>query len=242
MELAVFHKGFNYSQDGAGNRLVYHLQRCNLNCPWCANPEGMEKNGPDTFFMSTEELIDEVIRSKPMFFDGGGVTFTGGEATCQFTALKEVLQHLHGMGISTAMETNGTSPRLSELFPLLDELIMDFKHYHSDIHERITGLNNGMICKNLRVAMKMHPNLLIRIPLIGGFNASLEDMKEFIAFFTSQDTTRVRFELLTYHEYGKDKWLKCGKEYTVTDAFVSEETRQLYEIMMREQGLCVVRT
>ena len=40
MELFVFQKGFNYSQDGPGNRLVYHLSGCSLRCPWCSNPEG----------------------------------------------------------------------------------------------------------------------------------------------------------------------------------------------------------
>ena len=242
MKLAVFHKGFNYSQDGTGNRLVYHLQQCNLRCPWCANPEGMDPDGPDTFFMTLEELVEEAVRCKPMFFDGGGVTFTGGEATCQFTALKEALIRLRGMGILTAIETNGTSLRLSELFPLLDELIMDFKHYDSKVHAKFTGSGNEVICENLRAAMQEHPRLLIRIPLIGGFNASLEDIKAFLTFFAAQNTARVRFELLTYHEYGKEKWLRCGKAYTVTDAFVPEETRDLYEKMMREQGLHVERT
>ena len=40
--MKIFQKGFNYSQDGDGNRLVYHMQGCNLKCPWCANPEGMQ--------------------------------------------------------------------------------------------------------------------------------------------------------------------------------------------------------
>ncbi|MFD1401922.1 MULTISPECIES: 4Fe-4S cluster-binding domain-containing protein [Robinsoniella] len=26
-------------QDGPGNRLFYHLQGCNMRCPWCGNPE-----------------------------------------------------------------------------------------------------------------------------------------------------------------------------------------------------------
>ena len=45
MTLRIFQKGFNYSQDGQGNRLVYHLQGCNMKCKWCANPEGMPVDG-----------------------------------------------------------------------------------------------------------------------------------------------------------------------------------------------------
>lgn len=44
-KIRIFQKGFNYSQDGQGNRLVYHLQGCNMKCPWCANPEGMKMEG-----------------------------------------------------------------------------------------------------------------------------------------------------------------------------------------------------
>jgi len=242
MQLKLFHKGFNYSQDGAGNRLVYHLQGCNLSCPWCANPEGMGVEGPDMYVMTTQEIYDEVLRSKPMFFDGGGVTFTGGEATCQFMVLKEILTHLHSIGVSAALETNGTSPRLSELFPVLDELIMDFKHYDSQIHKKVMGHGNEIIKKNLAQAFAGHTNLLVRIPLIGGFNASPKDMEQFISFLKKHDTANARFELLCYHEYGKEKWKKIGREYTVTHAFVSEEVRQKYENCMRRHGLNIVRT
>ena len=45
MKLKIFQKGFNYSQDGEGNRLIIHLQGCNMKCPWCSNPEGMPLEG-----------------------------------------------------------------------------------------------------------------------------------------------------------------------------------------------------
>ena len=62
------------------------------------------------------------LSCKPMFFDGGGVTFSGGEATMQFGALKELLKRLKEAGIHTAIETNGTHARLEELFPYGDRL------------------------------------------------------------------------------------------------------------------------
>ena len=84
----IFQKGFNFSQDGPGNRLVYHLQGCNMRCIWCSNPEGMESGKGKSY--TGEELTRECVRSRMMFFGGGGVTFTGGEATLQHEELKEL--------------------------------------------------------------------------------------------------------------------------------------------------------
>lgn len=240
MTLQVFQKGFNYAQDGPGNRLVYHLQGCNLSCPWCSNPEGMSFDGGAA--VTVDDLVREAMRCKPMFFDGGGVTFTGGECTCQFEALKEALTQLKAAGIHTAIETNGTSPHLTALFLLVDELIMDCKHYDDAVHRQFTGHGTDQIKANLKMAFREHPRVLVRIPLIGGFNASAQDMTQFAALFSENDTSNARFELLLYHEYGKDKWEKCGKVYTVHDAFVSEEERKQYEDILRGHGLQVVRT
>ena len=54
--LKVFQQGFNYSQDGRGNRLVLHLQGCNMHCPWCSNPEGMPVRGA---LMTEKEWLTE---------------------------------------------------------------------------------------------------------------------------------------------------------------------------------------
>ena len=62
-----------------------------------------------------------------MFFSGGGVTFTGGEATLWGDELILLLTRLQELGIHTAIETNGTSPRLGEIAEHVDYLIMDIK-------------------------------------------------------------------------------------------------------------------
>ncbi len=57
-QLRIFQKGWNFMQDGPGNRLVYHLQGCNLHCPWCSNPEGMPLGG---CLMVRKEKLDPAV-------------------------------------------------------------------------------------------------------------------------------------------------------------------------------------
>ena len=56
--MRIFQKGFNFSQDGPGNRLVYHLQGCNLRCPWCSNPEGLSIHGGEEY--TVDALVEEL--------------------------------------------------------------------------------------------------------------------------------------------------------------------------------------
>lgn len=56
MRMKIFQKGFNYSQDGSGNRMILHLQGCNMNCPWCSNPEGMPLEGA---ILTQKEWLEE---------------------------------------------------------------------------------------------------------------------------------------------------------------------------------------
>ena len=241
MELKIFQKGFNYSQDGQGNRLVYHLQGCNMHCPWCANPEGMSFDG-DCKNISVSEIVSEVFRSRAMFFDNGGVTFTGGEATAQLEPLSEALRLIKEGGVDTAIETNGTNPDLPEIFPYLDHLIIDFKHPDTVRHRELTGVGNEVVKKNIASAIKFGADVLVRIPLIGGFNNGEDDIKGFLSFFESINADNLRVEILKYHEYGKDKWKKLGLKYEFKNGFVSEEERISFEARLNNIGIKTVRT
>ncbi len=233
-------KGFNYSQDGPGNRLVYHLQGCNLHCPWCSNPESVNishESGVDTDIVLKEVLISEL-----MFFDGGGVTFTGGEPTVQFEALKELLSKLKTYGINTAIETNGTNPCLPELFAVTDYLIMDFKHHSSEKLKEYTGVGNETVVANLEAAAKSRNQLLLRIPLINGFNASADDAAEFSKLLSPYMKDGFALEVLRYHEYGKDKWAQHGMQYTMQDAFVSDSQFEKFCSILKNNSIKLVRT
>lgn len=242
MELRIFQKGFNYSQDGPGNRLVYHLQGCNLRCPWCANPEGLSVQGGTGY--PVEALVQEALRSRAMFFDGGGVTLTGGEATLQFDAAKELLTRLHAEGVSACMETNGCSPRLPELFGLLDTLIIDVKHHDPAVHRAVTGASCAQTFQNIRAALENGQKLALRIPVIGGFNASAEDAEGFARRLTELGVPgRATVELLPYHEYGKSKYGQLGLPYQMTaQARVNQEILQRLTLRLQQAGIRIIHT
>lgn len=295
--LRLLQKGFNYSQDGPGNRLVYHLQGCNLHCPWCSNPESMAPLGsllvtdaarlrpdacpygaisaaalnrevcrncgtypctqmPGSGIRLTgtpipeEEVLEEAERCRPLFFDGGGVTFTGGEPTLQWDALSSLLRALHGRGVHTAIETNGTHPRLPTLFPFIGHLILDVKHYDPRRHREVVGPGLEQIRKNFQAALAEREQIAVRIPLIGGFNAGEEDAAAFAAFFKGAAADGgvslpggLTVELLPYHEYGRDKWAQCGMQYVMgEEAFVGNAQAARFAAILRDNGLTVLRT
>ena len=232
--MKIYHKGFNFSQDGPGNRLVYHLQGCNMRCIWCSNPESLPLDGGRDY--DIKDIVKECVSAKPMFFSGGGVTFTGGEATLQFEELKEVLIELKKENIHTCIETNGTSPRFLELLPFIDYPIMDFKHYDSDILKKYTGIGNETIKKNFENICKSGKKFLVRIPLINGINT--DNPMVFAEYFNKYNTENCEFEFLPYHEYGKDKW---QGEYQVKNGFINDEILKSFEETFKKYNLKTVK-
>jgi len=234
--MKIFQKGFNFSQDGPGNRLVYHMQGCNFACKWCSNPESIPIKNENAIEYSVNEILDESIRSRMMFFDGGGVTFTGGEPTIQFSELKEILKRLKENGINTTIETNGSSDCLAELFPYIDYLIMDFKHYDNQIHKKWIGGENLTTKRNLEEAFKLKRQLLIRIPLINGFNTEPDG---FIEYFSRFDLSNAHIEVLLYHEYGKVKW---QTPYTIENGFVKKADYANFKKKFKDNNIKIIET
>ncbi len=290
MKIRIFQKGFNYSQDGRGNRLVLHLQGCNMHCPWCSNPEGMPLEGAlltqkewldesccpkgavregllcrqmcisckekpcvtkrrqrgirlSCQEYSVDEIVKECEAAKPVFFEGGGVTLTGGEISMQFAGVRELLEKLGKKGIHRAIECNGSHPGMEELIPCVEQWIMDVKHYDEEVHREWIGVSNEWTLRNLERISAKHPDVLIRVPLIPGFNDSREDAEGFGQLFREKlhgENTRVEF--LLYHEYGRDKWAQCGMEYKMKPGHLPPGIREFFEDRMKAYGIVCMRT
>ncbi len=241
----IFQKGFNYSQDGPGNRLVYHLSGCNLKCPWCSNPEGMEitkQSNP----LTIDKIVKEALSCKMMFIDGGGVTLTGGEVTCQKDTVLLLLENLKENGIHTCIETNASLKCCKEIFGAVDYMIADFKSPDAEKLKEITGADLEIIKENLLFRAQTGKPLLIRIPLINGFNNGKDNAVLFSDFFSElkieSGNENLCFEILTYHEYGKEKYEKIGKEYKIKNGFVSPEDVKTLATEIKNKNLKLIHT
>ena len=234
--MLVLQKGFNYSQDGPGNRLVYHLQGCNFACKWCSNADSIPRENPKAKERSGDDIFDEIMRSRMMFFDGGGVTFTGGEPTLQADELLQVLKRLKAVGINTAIETNGSSPKLCEMSEFIDYMIVDMKEPDDEIHKKYISHSNKTTVENLVKLSSCRSQLHVRIPMINHVNT---DPEPFARLFSRMNMDNTVVEILAYHEYGKCKWTQ---EYTITDGFVTDEQISSFRKRLENDGIKFVTT
>ena len=195
--LYLFQKGFHYAQDGPGNRLIYHLQGCPLRCPWCSNPEGMELTGSATT-LTIDAILKEVLSCKMLFIDGGGVTLTGGEVTCQREGVIALLRLLKENKIHTCIETNASFKNCEEIFEAVDYMIADFKSPDGNLLRSVTGADIEIIKQNLLYRAKSGKPLLVRIPLINGFNCGKENAALFCDFLISLRLQATKICFLKY--------------------------------------------
>lgn len=234
--MKILQKGFNYSQDGPGNRLVYHLQGCNFACKWCSNADSIPLDNPKATDCSVDEIFNEIMRSRMMFFDGGGVTFTGGEVCVQSDELIVLLKMLKENGIHTAIETNASFASLRDIAEYVDYLIVDMKHYDDSEHLKWVGASNKSVKDNIEYFFSVGRQIHIRIPVINGVNNVPE---KFAEYFAKNDTSNAVFEFLAYHEYGKDKW---QGNYQIKNGFVECGTIEKFKEVFEYHGLKTVVT
>ena len=203
-----------------GNR-VYNP----ANCDRCGCCQDMCPNSAIKLVgekMRVEEVVT-VAEKDYLFYlnSGGGVTLGGGEPTLQAPFAAQLLQELKVLGIHTAMETCGFSewPVLERLTPNLDLLLYDVKHIDPTIHNRHTGKSNERILSNLKKLLKGKTPVIIRIPVIPGFNNDAQTMKEIASFLSQHNGSGVleRVDLLPYHKLGVGKYEALSCIYNLKD-------------------------
>lgn len=163
--------------------------------------------------MTTQEILEEVIKDK-IFYDtsGGGLTVTGGEPSYQPEFTLELLTLTKENGISLAIETCGIGSRnfYEKASDLGATFLYDIKCLDPIRHKELTGSDNAHIMANLQYLMDRNADIIIRLPLVPDCNDSHEDIAKLCAFL-NENKGRYRYaEIMPYHTLGIGKAEKLG--------------------------------
>lgn len=161
------------------------------------------------------EVMAEVLRDRPFYGQGGGLTLTGGEPTMQPEFCEALLRLAKSAGVSTAIETCGHAPwpAFARLLPFLDTVLFDIKHIDPERHRQFTGMDNDLILANVRRIVAQGAAVRVRVPLIPGFNADPAAVAAIAAFVTALPGPVQGVDLLPYHSMGRAKYAALGREY-----------------------------
>jgi pyruvate formate lyase activating enzyme len=182
-----------------------------------------------------DELASLVLEDKDMMrLSGGGVTLSGGEPLLQADFAAALLSRLKKEGIHTAVETASNVPwgSIEKIQSYTDLFICDIKAAGTELHRRGTGTGNEQILGNLRLLSGAGAGILLRIPVIPGFNDSEKAISEIGGFICSLPAKHP-VELLAFHNICAGKYDSLGREFTLrqTKPPSPETMKQLISIL-----------
>ena len=165
--------------------------------------------------MSVGQIVREIEKDLPFFRkSGGGVTLSGGEPYEQPSFLLDLLRALAGIGVTVAVETylNVPWPAIQESLPYVETFLADLKHANPEKLQAHTGANLALILENLKKLEDAGASVVVRVPLVPGFNDSPSEVRDIVDLTASfRNVHAIHF--LPFHTLGVGKYSLIGKEY-----------------------------
>ncbi len=186
-------------------------------------------------YKTVEDVMKVVLQDKAFYEEsGGGVTLSGGEILSQPEFAKALLLACKAEGLHTVIETTSYADTdvYLDVVSNADLLLCDIKHWNSKKHKEGTGVNNELILKNIKAAADAGMNILLRLPVIPGFNDSSEDAEGFVKCMNKLGLNRI--QLLPFHKFGENKYALLGKkfEYEDVSALYPEDLEEYKQVFV----------
>jgi pyruvate formate lyase activating enzyme len=157
-------------------------------------------------------VVAEIMKDVAFYIQsGGGVTLSGGEPLMQMDFSCAVLSECKKNGIHTAVESNlaFSWEKIVRVIPLLDLMMADIKHIDDKLHVKGTGMSNITVLENIRKLGQCKLPLILRTPVIPGFNDTPEDVAPIAEYIRDLPNLQY-YELLKYHPLGCHKAAMSG--------------------------------
>ena len=219
-----------------------------MRCAWCCNPETQSydiqtliENGKEKIVgkdVTVAELMPEILSDEPYYRrSGGGVTLSGGEILGQPDFARDLLRACKENGLHTAVESTANAPfeNIQKILPYLDMYLMDIKHMDSEMHKEYTGAGNERILDNAKTLAESGVELIIRTPVVPGFNDTAQEIKAIAKFAASLPGVR-EHHLLPYHRLGQDKYAGLGRNYSLKEIEPPSKEKMEYLLSVAEES------
>jgi pyruvate formate lyase activating enzyme len=155
----------------------------------------------------SDDLFEVLMKDKPFYDQSqGGVTFSGGEPLMQPNLVAELAERLHQNHVSTAVESCMHVPwkNVEKVAPYIDCWLADLKH--TDEEKFLSWAKGSLkrIKDNFRKLAPIAKRIVIRVPVVPGFNDTIDELKAIIDFAASLESCQ-ELHLLPYHTLGINK-------------------------------------
>lgn len=227
----------------AESQVMFHKEQC-IHCDMCKCDIALCPTGARKvvgYKASVEEVMSEVLEDA-FFFEssGGGLTLSGGEPMAQPDFALALARGAKEKGLHVCMETSGfcNSEQLRRIQPYVDLFLYDYKATGDKDHIAYTGVSQELILKNLFMLNDLGAEVILRCPMVPGYNMTAEHADGIIDV-ASKLKTLSEIHLEPYHNIGISKRIGLGMEEH-TKILVPPEREELLMFADRIHNGCGV--
>ena len=182
-----------------------------------------------TRLMSTDAILQEVMKDRAFYGERGGLTLSGGEPLLHGRAILPLLQGAKDAGVTTAIETCGVfdASLLEKTVPLTDLFLWDVKDTDPLRHQQNTGGSLTTVLGNLCQADALGARTRLRCILLRGVNLNESHLAALCEVFHSLRHCE-GIELLPYHTYGDSKNTQLGRPSAAHPKWIPSEDEMAF--------------
>ena len=161
---------------------------------------------------SFDKLYEAIIKDKDFYEESsGGVTFSGGEPLLWAFELVPVMKKLKNENISVDIETAGNIKweNFEAVLPFTYEFLFDIKCIDENLHKLGTGSSNKLILENFDKLYRVQKNIIVRIPVIPGFNNEENHIKDIALFLKNYPSIKYA-EFMPFHATASHKYIEMN--------------------------------
>lgn len=191
--------------------------------------------------MTAESVLNECLKERLFWIDGGGITLSGGEPLIHKEFCHEIGKLCYQAEVDLAVETCGYVPwqNISQMLGLVNTYLYDLKLVSHSLRQKWLGVSGDQDLSNLIQLAKLGVHIVLRIPLIPGVNDTKREFELMLDFVDSLGTIE-NLHILPFHQLGMGKYDQAGMSYSLGNlAEATEQSIARVKSMAEDRGFCV---